>query len=362
MKNIMYSVVILSMLLLSQLGKAQITLEHTFDEYVTFQTGLVNETLNIFLDSKIYPVGSYVITNTGDNSYTVKIYNENYSLNTNKTYYFTPPSGYKLSSVSASRKLFNTDENLEFMVTYNKIESVNDNTRQKVILHDQNGGTIKDFGTTYSFSVDTYLHIVNNKFRLAVRKTFYDGSVISYKTEIYSVPGTPPAAPIITTTTLPKGTIGMEYNTILAASGDVPITWSIESGNLPNGLNLSSTGEISGMPTISEASNFIVKATNEVGSGIKELSIIIDEETGISMFQIAELKIFPNPTNDRLIVECENDLQNRLIFYDMTGKDVLSQNVEGKTEVNISSLPKGIYIVSIVSTHGVIGNFKIVKQ
>ena len=82
-------------------------------------------------------------------------------------------------------------------------------------------------------------------------------------------------APVITTTILPDGLVGSAYNQTLTATGTVPITWSLESGSLPNGLTLSAVGEISGIPTAAGVSNFTVKATNSAGSDTKPLSITV---------------------------------------------------------------------------------------
>jgi hypothetical protein len=46
----------------------------------------------------------------------------------------------------------------------------------------------------------------------------------------------------------------------------------------------------------------------------------------------------------------------------MLGKEVLNQNINGKSEINISHLPKGIYNVRVFSESKIIGNSKIVKQ
>ncbi|MDR2970324.1 MAG: putative Ig domain-containing protein [Bacteroidales bacterium] len=81
--------------------------------------------------------------------------------------------------------------------------------------------------------------------------------------------------PTITTTTLPGGVTGTAYSAQLSATGPTPITWSLESGNLPNGLTLSAAGVISGTPTTAGTSNFTVKATNSTGSDTKSLSIAI---------------------------------------------------------------------------------------
>ena len=84
------------------------------------------------------------------------------------------------------------------------------------------------------------------------------------------------AAPTITTDTLPGGKVGEAYSQTLSATGTTPITWGIDSGNLPAGLTLDeATGEISGTPTAAGTASFTVKATNSAGSDTKELSIAI---------------------------------------------------------------------------------------
>ena len=56
---------------------------------------------------------------------------------------------------------------------------------------------------------------------------------------------------IIQTTSLPLGTVGSAYSAKLAASGGTPpYTWSLTSGSLPAGLSLSTTGTISGTPSV----------------------------------------------------------------------------------------------------------------
>jgi hypothetical protein len=84
-------------------------------------------------------------------------------------------------------------------------------------------------------------------------------------------------APVITTASLPNGTVGTAYSQTLTATGDTPIIWSIESGGtLPEGLGINGyTGVISGTPSIAATSTFTVKATNDKGSNTKSLSITI---------------------------------------------------------------------------------------
>ena len=82
--------------------------------------------------------------------------------------------------------------------------------------------------------------------------------------------------PIITTSSLPSGAVGTAYSQTLTATGSTPITWSIETGTLPDGLDLSTAGVISGTPSTTGTSSFTVKATNATGNGTKTLSISID--------------------------------------------------------------------------------------
>jgi Putative Ig domain len=73
-------------------------------------------------------------------------------------------------------------------------------------------------------------------------------------------------APTVTTTTLPSASVGASYSFNLAATGTTPITWAVQSGILPNGLGLSSTGVISGTPTTQgTTSGLVFRATNSVG-------------------------------------------------------------------------------------------------
>jgi len=84
-----------------------------------------------------------------------------------------------------------------------------------------------------------------------------------------------PVAPSITTVSLPGGVTGIGYSETLNASGTPPITWSLDSGSLPNGLTLAANGTISGTPIVVTTSTFDVKAENSAGSDIQTFSIAI---------------------------------------------------------------------------------------
>jgi len=85
-------------------------------------------------------------------------------------------------------------------------------------------------------------------------------------------------------------------------------------------------------------------------------------KTGISEVsqESSSVNIYPNPAKDKFFIEC--GIFGTIKLYDMFGKEVLNQNINGKSEINISHLSKGIYNINILSGGIVIGNSKIVKQ
>lgn len=192
MKRFAYIITISLILSLPYLSKAQIELKYTFDTFVSWQG-------SIFSEQNIYPTDCYVKTITIDNSLNMIFYNSDYSIRSNNTYTFTPPVGYAVNNITISKKIFNTDDNYEFMVAYKKINNTYDNTSRILILYNQNGSIIKDFGMAEYIYADPYLHIADVQLRLTVHKNFED---LTSQTDVYSVPGEVPV--IITPVVLPS--------------------------------------------------------------------------------------------------------------------------------------------------------------
>src|ERR1051326_2084891 len=82
---------------------------------------------------------------------------------------------------------------------------------------------------------------------------------------------------IVTTSSLPTGTVGSAYNQTLSASGGTGgNAWSISTGSLPAGLSLSASGTISGTPTAAGTSNFTVQVKDSANATASQaLTIII---------------------------------------------------------------------------------------
>ncbi len=82
---------------------------------------------------------------------------------------------------------------------------------------------------------------------------------------------------VINTTSLPNGSPGVAYSATLHGSGGTPpYTWSISSGSLPNGLNLTaSTGLVSGTPTMNQTTSTVFKLTDVNGATALSTTITI---------------------------------------------------------------------------------------
>src|SRR5437763_8885930 len=114
------------------------------------------------------------------------------------------------------------------------------------------------------------------------------GSVTSSTAILTVVVSVPPLQ--VTSSQLPGGTVGSAYSATLSASGGTsPYSWSLSSGTLPTGLILSSSGTLSGTPTVAGAFPFTVTVKDAVsGSASASLSINV---VGLPPLQITSSQL-----------------------------------------------------------------------
>jgi hypothetical protein len=85
--------------------------------------------------------------------------------------------------------------------------------------------------------------------------------------------------------------------------------------------------------------------------------------TGISReFDEYQISIYPNPAQDLLHIE--TTLPNStLVMYDITGKEMLQASITEQTQqLDISILPKGLYLCRIFQDNNNISSIKIIKE
>lgn len=64
-------------------------------------------------------------------------------------------------------------------------------------------------------------------------------------------------------------------------------------------------------------------------------------------------KLYPNPSTDKVIIECAEYQDVNAMVYDLVGKEVMQKILTAsKSEIDICSLPKGVYVLKCSSKRG----------
>lgn len=81
-----------------------------------------------------------------------------------------------------------------------------------------------------------------------------------------------------------------------------------------------------------------------IGTGIVRLELITANEE-LSDF---EVKVFPNPTSDRITIQSDNFKNSTLQIFDNLGRQILQQNIiKSETVLDISNFKTGQYLLQI---------------
>ncbi len=131
--------------------------------------------------------------------------------------------------------------------------------------------------------------------------------------------------PSVVTTALPAATVKVAYSTALAGSGGTtPYTWTMTSGALPSGLSFSSSGTISGTPSVTGTFPFAVQLTDATGrtaSANESLTVSSASSTGFQKFySSSSFWNTPIPSNPVIDPNSSSMIQQSILNF-------LSQNV-----------------------------------
>ncbi|HXD93420.1 MAG TPA: T9SS type A sorting domain-containing protein, partial [Bacteroidia bacterium] len=108
------------------------------------------------------------------------------------------------------------------------------------------------------------------------------------------------------------------------------------------------------------AGNYNLKLTvkdnfNDSVEAIKPITLLIGV-TGIkqTITTNADVLVYPNPTNGNFIIETNSIEKQNMQIFDVNGKLVLSQVIDGKKNIDVTNLNEGVYNVSIISSNSVV--------
>ena len=203
-----------------------------------------------------------------------------------------------------------------------------------------NGTTWSDIaGASSSFYQSTAL--ASNK---------YYRAKVTLGTTVFSNPllvevSSKPETPIIT-----------RNNNTLISNAPTGNQWYNQDGLIPGAVNESFT------PT--ENGNYFTIVTLVSCPSEPSNSILVNDlSIGGNAIRDGYFSLFPNPTNEQLIITNEELSINRVILVDISGKEVMNiqQNNVNEATINIAKIATGIYQVRIETDKGIFTS-KVLKQ
>jgi len=137
---------------------------------------------------------------------------------------------------------------------------------------------------------------------------------------------------------------------ILTASGANTYTWS--NSVISNSISVSPTNSITytvtGIDTVKGCINNPDTATQMIY--IKSCTTGLNNDATSN----EQVNIYPNPNNGSFVIEPNSAIKQTMQVYDINGKLVLSQRINGKTTIDASSLNEGVYNINLQSNEGVV--------
>jgi len=137
--------------------------------------------------------------------------------------------------------------------------------------------------------------------------------------------------------------------------GTMPMTTSTANNN-----NIFKLGFGTGPGTSLDAALDDLKIYKYALSDTEILNLYNYNSLASQNFQAKSSKatIYPNPTSDNFTIEMENEVKS-VEIYSLLGQKVLSANTKN---TNVSSLPKGVYLVRIEDTNNTTTNQKLIIE
>lgn len=93
-------------------------------------------------------------------------------------------------------------------------------------------------------------------------------------------------------------------------------------------------------------------------SFFREPISLVDSLATLGISDFKDLSIYPNPATDFINILNVKHKIEKVAIFDLTGKQMIT---ETKQKINVSSLPSGVYLLSVKTETG-IKNFKFIKQ
>lgn len=141
------------------------------------------------------------------------------------------------------------------------------------------------------------------------------------------------------------------------------LQWYLNGNVIPDAIDATLCVENSGIYTL-EIVDGVTGCTNSASVNVDyDANIINCNLTNVEDLRIEDLKIYPNPASDFLQVELATDSHQNLQIrvLDLLGRSYLQQTAKSYMQIEISSLPNGVYYLELRDAKAVLTH-KFVKQ
>ena len=178
----------------------------------------------------------------------------------------------------------------------------------------------------------------------------------------------------LTVNPLPHTTLYLTFDTVCSNAAAITMSGGSPAGGYYSGQGISNSQFVPAMAPLGRDtiyynytdSNGCFKARYEFAYTLT-CTDSTDTTTGIKNISNTVFSVLPNPTQDYLSIENKgNAAAYTLNLYDLLGRTVLFQDqmnsASGKTILNLSRLPAGLYLLNIREAEGKVSEFKIVKN
>ena len=158
--------------------------------------------------------------------------------------------------------------------------------------------------------------------------------------------------------------VGEELFSEQSVFGGIFTKYEVSKNGVPADENEFSI--VDGKLIIKASGTFDIKMTNKAifDGYFDELAAVLITLNAVNVDVhenfLTSFNIYPNPAIEKFVLEYDKSAS--IILYDMLGKEVLKQNINGKTEIAIDNVPKGVYCINVIYERKIVGNSKIVKQ
>ena len=97
--------------------------------------------------------------------------------------------------------------------------------------------------------------------------------------------------------------------------------------------------------------NYPYVAYMDIGNSWKATVMYYNAPAGINILQSSKISVCPNPATDKITIEIAAGLaSSQLSIINLNGEEVLTRQItQPKTQIDISNLPSGVYIVRLTN-------------